>query len=53
VEATASKACQLANSVTSQSNSLITAVSNLTLSGVLGGLLNIPALPAALPTVTC
>lgn len=53
VEKTANKACQQVNSVTTQTNSLIGAVGGLTLEGVLGGLLKVPALPAVLPTVTC
>lgn len=53
VQATAGKACQQANSVTTQGNSLIGAVGSLSLEGVLGGLLKIPALPAVLPTVPC
>jgi len=45
--------CTQATSLTSQSNLLGTAVGGLSLSGVLGGLLNIPALPTALPAFTC
>ncbi|HEV7483932.1 MAG TPA: hypothetical protein VGO13_12620 [Solirubrobacterales bacterium] len=45
--------CTQATSLTSQSNLLGTAVGGLSLSGVLGGLLNIPTLPAALPAFTC
>lgn len=53
IEETASKACQQANSVATQGNALIGAVGSLSLEGVLGGLLKIPALPAVLPTVAC
>ena len=48
--------CTQATSLTSQSNLLGTTLGGLSLNGaltVLGGLLNIPALPAALPAFTC
>jgi hypothetical protein len=48
--------CTQATSLTSQSNLLGAAMGGLSLNGILtglGGLLNIPALPAALPAFTC
>jgi hypothetical protein len=48
--------CTQATALTSQSNLLGTTLGGLSLNGaltVLGGLLNIPALPAALPAFTC
>jgi hypothetical protein len=48
--------CGQATALTSQSNLLGTALGGLSLNGaltVLGGLLNIPAVPAALPAFTC
>lgn len=48
--------CTQASSLTTRVNSLGTAVGGLSLNGaltVLGGLLNIPVLPAALPAFTC
>jgi len=53
VQTTAGKACAQANAATTQVNSVVDVVGGLTLSGVLGGLLNIPKLPALLPTVSC
>ena len=48
--------CTQATALTSQSNLLGTAIAGLSLNGaltVIGGLLNIPALPAALPAFSC
>lgn len=48
--------CTQATALTSQSNLLGTAIAGLSLNGaltVIGGLLNIPALPAALPGFSC
>jgi hypothetical protein len=48
--------CSQAKSLTTQSNLLGTALGGLSLNGaltVLGGLLNIPVLPASLPAFTC
>lgn len=48
--------CTQATSLTSQSNQLGTALGGLSLNGILtglGGLLNIPAVPTALPAFTC
>ena len=48
--------CSQAQTLTTQSNLLGTAVGGLSLNGaltVLGGLLDIPALPASLPAFTC
>jgi hypothetical protein len=48
--------CSQAQTLTTQSNLLGTAVGGLSLNGaltILGGLLNIPALPASLPAFTC
>ena len=48
--------CGQAETLTGQSNALRTVIGGLALNGVLttlGGVLNIPALPAALPTFSC
>jgi hypothetical protein len=53
VQQTASKACTQANAAATQVNAVAGVLGGLTLSGIVGGLLNVPKPPALLPTVSC
>jgi hypothetical protein len=53
LDTTLTAACGQLDTLTDQSNALSTTVGNLSLNGVLGGLIVVPGLPAVLPAFSC